>query len=74
MNSSTFDAIASNTNNINAILSGAVAITGLPASPTQAGLTTAWENETGLTSLMNRAGIYDVTNSKVWTYYTNDNT
>lgn len=74
MNSSTFDAIASNTNNINAILSGAVAITGLPASPTQAELTTAWENETGLTSLMNRAGIYDVTNSKIWTYYTNDNT
>lgn len=74
MNSSTFDAIASNTSNINAILNGAVAITGLPASPTQAELTTAWENETGLTSLMNRAGIYDVTNSKVWTYYTNDNT
>lgn len=74
MNSSTFNAIASNTSNINAILSGAVAITGLPASPTQAELTTAWENETGLTSLMNRAGIYDVTNSKVWTYYTNDST
>lgn len=74
MNSSTFDAVASNSNNINALLNGAVAITGLPATPTQAQLTTAWENETGLTSLINRASIYDVTNEKVWTYYVNDAT
>lgn len=74
MNSSTFDAVAANSNNINALLNGAVAITGLPATPTQAQLTTAWENETGLTSLINRASIYDVTNEKVWTYYVNDAT
>lgn len=74
MNSATFDAVTSNTNNINAILNGAVAISNLPASPTQAQLTTAWENETGLTSLINRASVYDVTNNKVWTYYTNDQT
>lgn len=74
MNSSTFDAVVNNTANINALANGAVAITGLPSSPTQAQLTTAWENATGETSLMNRAGIYDVTNGKVWTYYTNDTT
>lgn len=74
MNSATFDAVVNNTANINALTNGAVAITGLPSSPTQAQLTTAWENATGETSLMNRAGIYDVTNGKVWTYYTNDTT
>lgn len=74
MNSATFDAVVNNTANINALANGAVAITGLPSSPTQAQLTTAWENATGETSLMNRAGIYDVTNGKVWTYYTNDTT
>lgn len=71
MNSSTFDAITNNTSDINALMNGAVAITGLSASPSQADLTTAWETETGLTTLMNRAGIYDATNDKVWTYYTN---
>lgn len=74
MNSSTFDAVSNNTSNINALLNGAVAITGLPAEPTQAQLTTAWETATGATDLMNRAGIYDVTNGKVWTYYTNSAT
>lgn len=74
MNSSTFDAVSNNTSNINALLNGAVAITGLPADPTQAQLTTAWETATGATALMNRAGIYDVTNGKVWTYYTNSAT
>ena len=74
MNSSTFDAVTNNTNNINALLSGAVAVTGLPASPTQAQITSAWQSETGLSSLINRASVYDVTNNKVWTYYTNDTT
>lgn len=74
MNSSTFDAVTTNTNNINAIMNGAVAVTGLPASPSQSDLTTAWQTETGLTTLINRASVYDVTNDKVWTYYTNDTT
>lgn len=74
MNSATFDAISDNANNINALMNGAVAVTGLGATPTQAELTTAWQNETGLSTLMNRASIYDVTNNKVWTYYTNDTT
>lgn len=74
MNSATFDAISDNTNNINALMNGAVAVTGLGATPTQAELTTAWQNETGLSTLINRASIYDVTNNKVWTYYSNDTT
>lgn len=71
MNSSTYDTIVGNTNNINALLNGAVAVAGLPSSPTQAALTTAWQTETGLTNLINRASVYDVTNQKVWTYYSN---
>lgn len=74
MNSATFDAVTNNSNNINVLLNGAVAVTGLPASPTQAELTAAWQSETGLTTLINRAGVYDVTNQKVWTYYANDQT
>lgn len=74
MDSATYDAITANTTNIDAIINGAVAISGLAASPSQSDLTTAWQNATGLTTLMNRAGIYDVTNSKYWTYYTNDTT
>lgn len=74
INSSTYDAIQNNSNNINALLNGAVAITGLPASPSQSDITTAWQTETGLTTLVNRASVYDVTNNKVWTYFTNDTT
>lgn len=74
MNSSTYDAITANTNNLNAIMNGAVAITGLSATPTQAELTTAWLAQTNLPALINRASIYDVDNDKVWTYYTNDAT
>lgn len=74
MNSSTYNAVSTNSNNISAILGGAVAVTGLSASPSQSDLTTAWQTETGLTTLINRASIYDVTNSKVWTYYSNDTT
>lgn len=74
MNSATFSAVAHNASDINALLNGAVAISGLAASPAQSDLTTAWETETGLTELMNRAGIYDIDNDKVWTYYSNTQT
>lgn len=74
MNQSTYDAVTNNTNNINAIMNGAVAVSGLSANPTQADITAAWRQETGLTDLINRAGVYDVTNDKVWTYYANDTT
>lgn len=74
INAATFNAISNNSSLLNALLNGAVAITGLSATPTQAELTTAWETETGLSELINRASIYDVTNEKIWTYYTNDTT
>lgn len=54
-----------------AILSGAVALSGIPASPTQAELTTDWLTATGYTELINRASIYDEDNQLIWTYYTN---
>lgn len=74
MNSSTFDAVTDNSNNIRAIMNGAVAISGLPASPSQTDITDAWKAETGLDELINRASVYDVSNNKVWTYYSNDDT
>lgn len=74
INAATFNAIAQNSNLLNALLNGAVAVTGLSANPTQSDLTTAWQTETGLTELINRASIYDVTNVKIWTYYANDTT
>ena len=74
MNAATYNSITNNTNSINALLNGAVAVTGLSASPSQSDITTAWQTETGLTTLINRASVYDVTNDKVWTYYTNDTT
>ena len=74
MNSATFDAVAQNSSNIDAILNGAVAVSGLSSSPTQTELTTAWQTETGITQLLNRAQILDSDNSKIWTYYTNTTT
>lgn len=56
---------------INALLDGAVAITGISASPSQQDLTDAWKNATGRDELINRASIFDVDNQLVWTYYTN---
>ena len=71
INSATFDAIQSNSEAVQSILSGMVAIPGLSASPSQSDLTTAWETATGRTELLNHAQILDVDNSKYWTYYTN---
>ena len=74
MNASTFDAITENSNAVNALLNGSVSVTGLSASPTQSELTTAWQTETGLTDLINRAQMLDTTNSLIWTYYVNSET
>lgn len=56
---------------LEAILEGAAAINGIPASPTQLQLTNAWLAATGSTELINRASIFDVDNALIWTYYTN---
>lgn len=74
MNSATFNAIAKNTQDIANIIGEVVAVTGLPANPTQTQLTNAWLTASGESTLINGAGIYDVTNTKRWTYYANDTT
>lgn len=74
MNSATFQGLQQTTDIANGLLNGAVAVSGLAAEPTQAQLTTAWETATGRTTLMNRAVLYDITNQKLWTYYTNTST
>ena len=74
MSIATFNAVVSNSANIDAILSGAVSIDHLSADPTQEALTAAWQTATGLTDVINGAKINDSTNQKVWTYYTNTTT
>lgn len=74
INSATFDTIQEHSTQIEAILGGNVAIAGISATPTQAQLTAAWKTETGLTDLINGAGILDVDNNLKWTYYENDDT
>lgn len=59
---------------LNALEGGSVAVSGLSASPSQQDLTDAWLLETGETQLINRAAIYDIDNSKIWTYYVNTTT
>lgn len=54
-----------------AILSGAVALSGIPANPTQAELSNAWLSATGREEVINRASIFDEDNGLIWTYYTN---
>jgi hypothetical protein len=71
MNSATFATVQDNQTKINAMEKGSVVISGLSATPTQAELTTAWQTATGLTTVINTAHIWDSTNTKEWTYYTN---
>lgn len=74
MNSAMYEALTKNTQDIASIIGEVVAISNLPASPTQAELTQAWLTASGQSALINGAGIYDVTNEKRWTYYSNDTT
>lgn len=74
ISASEYTSIKNSQDRLDALEGGSVAITGLSSSPTQAQLTTAWLTETGETELINRASIYDITNTKVWTYYSNTQT
>lgn len=74
MNAATYNAIQNNSEDVDSIMNGAVALSDLPATPTQADLTDQWKTATGKSELINRASIYDVTNKKLWYYYTNTNT
>lgn len=71
MNPATFKAVQENSENIDSILNGAVAVENIRSDVTQAQLTIVWQQNTGKTELINRASIYDITNKKVWTYYEN---
>lgn len=73
MNSATYNAVQTNAQNVDAILNGAVAISGISSTPSQDDLTTAWETATGRDVLVNRASIYDMDNERVWYYYENIN-
>lgn len=73
MNAATYSAVQENSENVDSILNGAVALNDLPESPTQDDLTTKWKTATRKTELVNRASIFDVTNNKLWYYYTNAN-
>ena len=61
MDAATYGTVQTNAANIDAILSGAVSVTGLPASPTQSELTTAWQTATSLTTVINGAKITQTT-------------
>lgn len=74
MNPATYIAVQNNSDDINSILQGAVAITGLEKDPTQEQLNDAWKDATELGVLINRASIFDVDNEKLWYYYTNTST
>lgn len=74
INKATYDTIQDNASKIEAILGGTVAINNIPASPTQAQLTSAWQTAAGQTTLINGASILDTANNLKWTYYTNDTT
>lgn len=73
VNATTFQTIQDSADKIDAMMGGSVAIEDLPANPTQAQLTNAWKTATGKTEIFNQAGIFDVDNNKIWTYY-GDNT
>lgn len=66
-----YQAIKDSQSRLDALENGSVAISGISAHPSQQDLTDAWLLATGSTELINRASIFDVDNSLIWTYYTN---
>lgn len=71
INPSIFNSIQNSAESIDAILGGAVAVSGISAEPTQADITSKWKAETGKDDLINGAKVYDQDNNKTWTYYSN---
>ena len=66
-----YTSIQNSQDRLDALENGSVAVDNLPANPTQQELTDAWLLATDRQSLINRASIYDIDNTKVWTYYSN---
>lgn len=71
LNAAGYQSIKNSQDRLDALAGGAVSVSGLPANPTQAQLTTAWQTATELTEVFNRASIFDSTNGKNWTYFDN---
>lgn len=71
INAETYESFQSNSDNVDALLNGAVAIDDLATSPSQDDLTEAWKTATGKDTLINRASILDTANDKMWYYYEN---
>lgn len=71
LNAAGYQSIKNSQDRLDALAGGAVSVSGLPANPTQAQLTTAWQTATELTDVFNRASIFDSTNGKNWTYFDN---
>ncbi len=71
MNSATYKTVQENAELIQSILQSAVAVEDLPAEPTQEQLTDAWKEASGKEEIVNGAKIFDSTNNKTWTYYSN---
>ena len=71
LNAAGYQSIKNSQDRLDALAGGAVSVPNLPAEPTQAQLTNAWETATGLEEVFNRASIFDSTNGKNWTYFDN---
>ena len=74
INAATYNSITNSQEQLDALLGGAIAVSNLPANPSQALLTSTWKTQTGKTELINRASIYDKANGLIHTYYTNTGT
>lgn len=71
INPATYQSIQNSAEKIENLLGSSVAVADLPATPTQEQLTAAWKTASGKDTLINGASIFDSTNNKTWTYYSN---
>lgn len=71
VNPSTYQSIQDTADKVETILGASVSVADLPAEPTTTELTNAWKEATGKDEIVNGAKIFDSTNNKTWTYYSN---
>lgn len=74
MNPSTYNSVQQTAEKVNNLMSGAVAVSGIAAEPSQSDLTSKWKTASGKTDLVNGAKMLDITNGRTWTYYSNTQT
>lgn len=71
MNPAMYNSLQETAEKVDTLTNAVVAINDLPEEPTQEQLTSLWKEATGKTELINGAEIFDTTNNKQWTYYSN---